>query len=256
MPGADERFSGKVALVTGGAAGIGRAIARRFAEDGAAVVICDKNASTGSAAVAEMEAAGRQAHFIQMDLSVAADAARTLQAALVAFGRLDILINCAAIPGVLKPIIELTPADWNEVIQTNVTGTFLLTQACVRQMLAQSEGGAVVNILAIQSCMPLPEHAAYATSKGALTTLTRALAVELAQSNIRVNGIAVGSVYTEGAQQGLPQMDRTQADQSAATLVGRMGTPEEIAHLAAFLASEDSGWITGQTIRSDGGLTF
>jgi glucose 1-dehydrogenase len=253
MSRAGARFSGKVAIVTGGAGGIGGAIVRCLAEDGAAVVIGDNNAPNGMAATAEIEGKGGQARFIEMDLGRPADASRLVQAAVEAFGRLDILVNCAAIPGVLKPIVELTLEDWNEVIQTNVNGTFLVTQAAVRQLLAQGEGGAVVNILAIQSFMPLPEHAAYATSKGALTTFTRALAVELAENKIRVNGIDVGSIYTAGAQEGLAQMDLGQADKSAATLVGRMGRPEEIANLAVFLASEEASYLAGAIIPADGG---
>jgi NAD(P)-dependent dehydrogenase (short-subunit alcohol dehydrogenase family) len=188
-----------------------------------------------------------------MDLARFEDASAVVERTIERFGRLDILVNCAAVMGALKPIVETSLEDWEQVIRTNVNGTFLVTQAAVRRMLQQGEGGAVVNILAIQALMPLPNHAAYASSKGALNSFTRALAVELAGSGIRVNGIAAGSVYTPGVKEELAQMEADEADRSAATLVNRMGRPEEIAKLALFLASDDAAYLAGTIIPADGG---
>lgn len=195
----------------------------------------------------------RDAAFVHMDLGCLADAQRTIDAAIDRFGRVDILINCAATLGNLKPLLETTAADWEEVLRTNVIGTFLLTQAAVRRMLAQGSGGAIVNILAIQAYSPLPNYAPYSASKGALTSFTRSLAVELADKGIRVNGIAVGSIYTQSSQEALGMAAPGEADRLAATLVGRMGTPDDIARVACFLASEDAGYLAGAIIPADGG---
>ncbi len=247
-----RRFEDKIALITGGAGGIGLGIARRFSAEGAAVVIADINAPAGAAAERELTSGGGRAHFVAMDLGRSEDSARTVRSALDAFGRIDILVNCAAALGQRKPIVEISLDDWEQVIRTNLTGTFLLTQAVVRQMLVQG-GGVIVNILAIQPAMPLPEYGAYIASKGGLHAFTHALAVELSDKGIRVNGIAVGSVYTEGSRVGLEPMPAAALDQSTAALVGRMGRPEDIAGVAAYLASDDASYLAGAIIPADGG---
>jgi glucose 1-dehydrogenase len=244
-----RRFENKIALVTGGAGGIGLGITRRFSAEGAAVLIADINGPAGAAAQREIQAAGERASFIEMDLGRIEDSARTVQSALDVFGRIDILVNCAAILGELKPIVESSLENWERVIRTNLTGTFLLTQAVVRHMLARGGGGVIVNILAIQPLMPLPGYGAYIASKGGLDALNRALAVELADQGIRVNGIAVGSVYTEGSA---PALNHA-LDRPTAALVGRMGRPEDIAGVVAFLASDDAGYLAGAIIPADGG---
>lgn len=257
----DQRFSGKVAVVTAGGAGIGRAIASRLSAGGASVLIADRSVPNGMSAAQAIQKAGGRASFIEMDLGRLEDAQPTIQAALDQFGRVDILINGAATHGVLKPLLETTAQDWEDVLRTNVIGTFLLTQAAVRQMLAQGGGGAVVNILAIQAFMPLPTYAPYAASKGALISFTRSLAVELADKGIRVNGIAVGSIYTESAKEALDIPGASQpamtvpeeVDRSAATLVGRMGRPDDIASVACFLVSEDASYLAGAIIPAEGG---
>jgi NAD(P)-dependent dehydrogenase (short-subunit alcohol dehydrogenase family) len=243
-----RRFENKTALITGGAGGIGLAISRRFSSEGAAVVIADINATTGPAAERELRSAGAIAHFVEMDLGRAEDTARTVDTALDLCGRIDILVNCAAVLGDLKPITEITYENWERVIRTNLTGTFLLTQAVVRHMLARG-GGVIVNILAIQPLMPLPEYGAYIASKGGLSALNRALAVELADKGIRVNGIAVGSVLTEGSSPALGNA----VNPPTAALVGRMGRPEDIAAVAVWLASDDASYLAGAIIPADGG---
>jgi NAD(P)-dependent dehydrogenase (short-subunit alcohol dehydrogenase family) len=249
----DRRSADKVAIVTAGGGGIGRAVARRLARTGAAVLIGDKSLAHAADAAREIEAEGGCAHAVEMDLGRPEDAIGIVDRAVEICGRLDILVNCAAILGALKPFIDLTLDEWEQVIRTNVNGTFLVTQAAVRRVLAQGEGGAIVNMLAIQALMPLPDHAPYAASKGALSSFTRSLAVELAGRNIRVNGIAVGSIYTPGVKDELNQMDPDEADRSAATLVGRMGRPEDIADLAVFLASDEARYLAGAIIPADGG---
>jgi NAD(P)-dependent dehydrogenase (short-subunit alcohol dehydrogenase family) len=245
--------TGKVAIVTAGGGGIGRAVARTLARAGAAVAVADKSIANAVAVCSEIVEAGGSAEAIEMDLGRPEDARTAVDRTAAKFGRLDILVNCAAILGSLKPIVDLTLDEWTQVMDANVNGTFLITQAAVRRMLAQGHGGAVVNVLAIQALMPLPDHAAYASSKGALASFTRALAVEVAGSGIRVNGIAAGSVYTPGVKDELAQMEIEEADRSAATLVNRMGRPEEIASLALFLASDDAAYLAGAIIPADGG---
>lgn len=258
-----QQFSGKIAIVSGGGAGIGQAIASRLSESGAAVIIADRNVMNGETAAKVIESRGGLSSFVEMDLGHFEDAKTTVQTAIERFGRLDILINCAAALGARKPMLEVTEVEWEDVLRTNVTGTFLLTQAAVRQMLSQGEGGAIVNILAIQALMPLPTYGAYATSKGALSSLTRALAVELADEGIRVNGVAVGSIYTQSVRDALKVSVAanpngtvevpTEIDSSAATLLGRMGRPDEIANVVAFLVSEEASYLTGAIIPADGG---
>jgi NAD(P)-dependent dehydrogenase (short-subunit alcohol dehydrogenase family) len=259
---APRGLPGKVAIVTGGACGIGRAVAMHLATLGVAVVVGDRNVAGGTAVVQAIKSAGGKAHFVEMNLERPEDAFRTVQAATSEFGKLDVLINNAAIEGALRPITDLSLAEWQQVIGTNLTGTFLLSQAAVRQMLIQGTGGAVINILAIQMYSPLPQYSAYCASKGGLLALTRAMAVELTEHGIRVNGVAVGSVYTEtvGAalqvSEGLPDGSNAvpeEADFAAATLLGRMGRPIEIAHIVAFLASEDASYIVGAVISAEGG---
>lgn len=246
-------MQGRVALITGGAGGIGLAIARRFSTDGASVAIADINASAGMAAEQDIRAGGGAVRFIEMDLARAEDAPRTVDATVDAFGRVDILVNCAAAFGERKPLVEVSLEDWEQVIRTNLTGTFLITQAAVHRMLEQG-GGIIINILAIQPMMPVPLWGPYATSKGGLYALNRALAVELAGKGIRVNGIAVGSIYTDAVAGVLGEPSHTrELDHASAALVGRMGRGEDIAGVAAFLASDDASYLAGAIIPADGG---
>lgn len=259
---ADQYLTGKVAIVSAGGAGIGRATALRLAACGAAVVVADLSVANAETTVRAIRDAGGSATSFEMDIGRSADAQRTVDAAVTAFGRVDILVNCAAILGSLKPILETTESDWEKVLYTNVIGTFSLTKASVRQMLIQRGGGAVVNILAIQALMPLPAHGPYAASRGALSSFTRSLAVELAGEGIRVNGIAVGSIYTDSARNALEEPGShyeattevpEDIDDGAATLVGRMGRPEEIADVVLFLASEQASYLAGAIIPAEGG---
>jgi NAD(P)-dependent dehydrogenase (short-subunit alcohol dehydrogenase family) len=255
-----QAFDGQVAVVTGGTRGIGRAIAAHLSELGAAVAIVGRDAERGAALVEQLRQHGRHAAFVRADLADAPDAAAAIDRAVAELGRIDLLVNNAAFVGRHSPLLDMPLAEWREVIDTNLTGTFLVSQAAARRMVEQGVDGAIVNVLAIQARLPIAGYGAYVASKGGLDALTRVLAVELARHRIRVNGVVVGSVYSDSTRQVLggddgddPDAVPPALDASAATLVGRMGRPAEIARAVAFLASRDAAYLTGSLLVADGG---
>lgn len=247
-----RRFEGKVAIVTGASRGIGRGIALRLADEGAKVVINHRGSADGAAAVAEeISARGGAALVIQADVSQYDEAQRLVQETLAAFGQVDVLVNNAGIAhdGALW---RLTDAQWQAVLDTNVTGAFHCLAACAPHFRRQKYGK-VVSISAHQAARPGFGVASYAASKAALEALTRSAAVELGPSNVNVNAVAPGFVHTERLDQ-LPVevVDRTRKRAA----LGRLGEPEEIASVVAFLASEAARHITGQVLVVDGGLSL
>ncbi len=255
-------LAAKVAVVTGASRGIGKTIATHLSSLGAAVAAVDQDIDRGELLVGRLRSEGRQAVFVHADLSKPADARQAVKHAVASFGRIDILVNNAADHGQQTPAMDMSLDEWSGVINTNLTGTFLMSQGSARVMIAQGSGGVIINLLAIQSQLPIPGYGPYCVSKGGLDALTRVLAVELAAAGIRVNGIVVGSVYTESVRAVLPpeltasddlEMVPPLLDKSAATLVGRMGRPSDIARVVAFLASDDAAYLTGALITADGG---
>lgn len=252
----EPRMKGKVALVTGSTSGIGESIARRLAAEGAAVVVSGRRHELGEQVVQAIRAAGGQAVFTEVDMAGESAHADLVQAALEHFGRLDVLVNNAAIfPSI--PLEELTVAQWDEVFAVNVRGPFLCCRAAIAPMRAQG-GGAIINIGSTLAYRASAERLAYACSKGALLTMTKTLAQELAPEQIRVNWVTVGWVATPGE---VKLRNQTHGDgatwlaeQSARMPMGRLETPEDIAGGVAFLASDDASHVTGCELNISGGL--
>lgn len=249
------RLEGKRAIVTGAAAGIGAAIADRFARDGAQVVIADRNGEGAEAMAARLRSRSLRAIALTVDVSSSRSARRMVELAVAELGGLDILINNAGIVHPDDKAVEETSEEaWNATMAVNLTGVFLCSKFAIPAILA-SGGGAIVNIASIVALVgSYPAQIAYTASKGGILALSREMAVCLARQGIRVNAICPGPTATAMAA-GLVQDDAAFELRRLHIPMGRMGTPEEIAATAAFLASEEASYITGQAFTVDGGLT-
>jgi NAD(P)-dependent dehydrogenase (short-subunit alcohol dehydrogenase family) len=244
----------KTAIVTGAARGIGFAIARRFAADGARVVIADVDAKSGAAAAASLGGADA-VRFVPCDVGAGADVAALVDFTIKAFGPIDVLVNNAGIL-VAGEFLDLKEEDFDRVLRVNLKGAFLCSQAVARHMVdrvkAGGPAGAIVNLSSVNAVFAIPNQVPYSISKGGISQLTKVSALALAPYGIRVNAIGPGSIMTEmlGAV-----MDNAEARRRilSRTPLGRIGDPAEIAAIAAFLASGEASYITGQTIYADGG---
>jgi NAD(P)-dependent dehydrogenase (short-subunit alcohol dehydrogenase family) len=246
----------RVAVVTGGAAGMGRATATRLAEAGAAVVIADLDGDRAAAAAAEISAAGGSASAQQLDVSdadaVGALAERTFREA----GRLDVWVNNAGIfPP--TPLFRLTPADWDRMLDVNTRSVFFGTREAARWMIAGGRGGVVVNIASIAAYRAgSPNQSHYAASKAAVVTLTKTLSSALGRHGVRVVGVAPGVIATDGVLGNLGTMDAqglNLADRGATVPLQRTGDPDDIARMVVVLASDLAAYVTGVTVPVDGG---
>ena len=244
------RFAGKVIVITGAAQGIGRASAVRFLAEGAKVVIADVNAERLAATAQEIGSPDTV-------LAVLTDVARKDQVdALIAkavaqFGRIDVMLNNAGIAPVME-FLDVTEEVYDRVLEVNLKGAFLGTQAAARAMIAQGQGGVIINMSSINSGLANPNVATYAISKGGMNQVTTTAAVAFAPHGIRVCGIGPGTIATEIIKGAFTERAGMHAI-LARTPLGRLGEPEEIAGVVAFLASDDASYITGETIYPDGG---
>jgi glucose 1-dehydrogenase len=247
------RLAGKVAIVTGSDSGIGQAIAERFAQEGANCVI-DYRQHLDQADVTrqKIEAAGGKAIIVHADVSVLADTANLVEQAWTQLGSCDILVNNAGIEK-SADFVDVTEADYDAVLNVNLKGAFFLTQAFVRRLKAAGKPGRVINISSVHEDMVFPHFSTYCASKGAMRMLMRDLAVELGPLGINVNNIAPGAINTPINASLLA--DKPKLDALLKNIpLGRLGKPEEVAGVAAFLASDDGAYVTGSTYFLDGGL--
>ena len=248
-----KNLARKVALVTGASKGIGAAIARELAERGAAVAV---NYSGSKAAaekiVSEIEAAGGKAIALQADLSNPTSAAPLANAVADKLGPIDILVNNAGVYE-FSPLEQITPEHFHKQFNLNVLGLLMITQAAVTRF--NPAGGSIINIGSVVGKMAPPMGAVYSATKGAVDTITVALSKELGPKKIRVNALNPGLIETEGTHGAGIMGSEFEAGAAKATPLGRIGQPQDIATAAALLASQDSGWLTGQTIYAAGGYT-
>lgn len=265
LQGQSADFAGRGVVVTGGAAGIGRAIAVAFALAGARVIVFDVNVEKGEELQTLLRKLSPQSQFLRTDLS---DPAAVKRAEDVFRGpdAIDILINNAATTGRLGPFPQAEQSDWESVFRVNLMAPFQLSHAFAKGLIANQKKGAIVNVHTIQTLVPVPNYTAYVTSKGGMDAMTLAMAVDLAPYGIRVNGVRVGSVLTENYLTVLPPalkqkvdqgMDATELlDARAATLLNRMGRPADIAKVVLFLASDAADFVTGTIVKADGGRSI
>jgi 3-oxoacyl-[acyl-carrier protein] reductase len=246
------RLKGKVAVVTGASKGIGAAIAERFGEEGAGVVVHYATDRKGAEkVVSAIEKAGSKAVAVQGDLSKPEEVTKVFEAAGDAFGKIDVLVNNAGVYD-FRPLPEIDPAHFHRLFDLNVLGLLLATREAVKRM---DGGGSVINISSVVSVSPLANGAVYSATKAAVDAITQALAQELGARGIRVNSLQPGATVTEGSQamdEAIVKGFETMA--LARTPMGRMGAAKDIAGTALFLATEDSGWVTGAEIAVSGGL--
>ncbi len=249
------RLEGKRALITGSGRGIGRAIAVRLAREGADVAINDLNVQGDAReTLAEVQTAGRRGVLVQADIGKAEQARQLVEEAIRQLGGLDILVNNAGVER-RAAFVDVKEADYDLVLDVNLKGTFFVTQAFVRHLRAEKRPGRVINISSVHEEMPFPGFSTYCLSKGGMQLLTRDLAVELGPNGITVNAIAPGAIATEINRALLDDRPRVERLLKQIPL-GRMGKPEDVAGLAAFLASDDADYITGSTYYVDGGLAW
>jgi len=250
-----KRLQGKVAAITGGNQGIGLGIAQRFIQEGAAVSICYLSDKPGTERVVEgLRAGGGNAVAIQADVSKLADGQRFISETVSQLGELDILVNNAGVER-RADFWDVTEADYDFVLNVNLKGLFFVTQATVRYLMETKRPGKIINISSVHEELPFPHFSSYCASKGGLKMLTRNLSIELAPLGITINNIAPGAIETPINKNLLNDPVKLKGLLENIPL-RRLGKPEDVASIAAFLASEESSYVTGTTFVVDGGLTW
>ena len=248
----DLRLDGKVALITGGSRGIGRAIAERFAASGARVMITSRKAD---ACEEVATAIGDAATFEPGNVGNPDDAARVVEATIDRLGGLDILVNNAATNPYFGPMLDLEWAAWDKTFQVNLKGTFAMSREVASRLILNNRSGSIINMSSVYGTVGAPFQSIYAMTKAAMISMTRTMAVELGPADIRVNAIAPGLVDTRFASAIVSNPDLVRIFTERAPL-HRYARPEEIAGMAIYLASDEASYVTGQTIPIDGGYTI
>lgn len=245
------KLEGKVAIVTGASKGIGKGIALRYAQEGAAVVLASRSLNLLEAIARQINEKGGQALAIEVDVAQYASVSQMIEKTCEFFGRVDILVNNAGI-AMAAPSEELSLADWQRALDTDLSGVFYGCQCAARKMMAQG-GGCIINITSVYGLVAAPGRAAYCASKAACNMLTKVLAIEWAKKNIRVNAIAPGYIRTELVQGVIAKGMLPVRAIEKRTPLGRIGEVEDILALAVYLASDESSFMTGSVINIDGG---
>jgi glucose 1-dehydrogenase len=245
-----KHLSGRVAIITGGASGIGKAIAVRFSAEGAAIVIADLNGEKASIVKGAIDSSGGESMVVETDVAKKSNVRDLVQGSLSRFGHVDILVNSAGI-GYRGAFLDISEETWDRTIEVNLKGTFLCSQEVARAMIRKKRGGTIINIASICGVVAdkFSMHAPYEASKAGVILLTKVMALELASHHITVNAIGPGRIKTE--------LIRSEPEHVSKVLeqipLKRYGEPDEVAGTAAFLASKDASYITGHTIFVDGG---
>ena len=244
------KLSGKVAVITGAARGIGKACAERFLDEGAKVVISDIDAA-GLARTASEFGRPNEVRAVDADVAKRADVDRAVATAIEQFGRIDIMVNNAGVAR-NQDLLEISEKDFDEIIAINLKGAFFGVQAAAKQMIAQGGGGVIINMSSVNALLAIPSLATYAISKGGMKQLTSVAAVALAPHRIRVVAVGPGTILTDMVASAIFSSEVRRSVLSR-TPIGRGGDPGEVAAVVAFLASDDASYITGQTVYPDGG---
>ncbi|MBV6760221.1 SDR family NAD(P)-dependent oxidoreductase [Rhodococcus opacus] len=251
------RLSGKAAIITGAASGMGRATAELFAQEGAAVAVTDHNAELGTEVVRQIESAGGRARFWQLDVTREADVHRVVDEVADTFGALDILVNSAGVIGVDKPTHEVTEEEWDHLFAVDVKGVFLSTKHVVPHMINRGKGS-IVNFSSIHGLVGNDRFTPYHVAKGAVTMQTKQDAATYGKHNIRVNSVHPSTVLTPMVEEiaanfgGLPEYEKMMTVNQS---LQRLGRPLDVAYAVLFLASDEADWVTGVNLPIDGGYT-
>lgn len=247
------RLKGKIAVITGGASGIGEATARRFAEEGATVVVADKNLAGAKTVAAEI---GNGASAVEVDTAKSASVKALIDGAVAKHGRIDILFNNAGY-GITGSVVETSEDDWSALLAVNINGVYYGCKHAIPHM-AEQGGGVIVNTASTTSVAGIKDRAAYVTSKGAVAAMTRAMALDHVHQNIRINAVGPGTIETQYFTKILsnhPDPQGFRRSVEARQPMDRLGTPAEIANAVLFLASDESSFCTGTVLFADGGWT-
>jgi NAD(P)-dependent dehydrogenase (short-subunit alcohol dehydrogenase family) len=252
----EKLFENKVILVTGGGSGIGRHTALLFAKHGAKIVIAGRNEERGEEAASVIRKDAGEAIYVKTDVSKSSDVVNLIGRTVDEFGRLDCAFNCGGIDGVKKPLIEMEEQEWDEIIDINLKGTFLLLKYEIIQMLSQKNGCSIVNMASVNGMLGRPDRSAYNSSRSGIIGLTKTAAIEYIDKGIRINAVAPAAVNTDLFQKYTKGDPEIQKKYAAGHPIGRISTPDEIAEAVIWLCSAKSSFVVGHVLVLDGGYTI